>query len=67
MASIIHKYKYLGKKILRRNEIPVLNLYDSIPKVDAVIVMDILNFGKIQKQINEKMKTKVLLVTELGK
>lgn len=66
-TSIIHKYKYLGKKIFRRNEIPVLNLYDNIPKVDAVLVMDILNFGKIKKQINKKMKTKVLLVTELGK
>ena len=64
---IIHRYKYLGKRILRRNEIPVLNLYDSIPKVDAVIVTDILNFGKIKKQINKKLKTHVILVTELGK
>lgn len=66
-TSIIHKCKYLGKKILRRHEIPVLNLYDSIPNVDAVLVADILNFGKIKRQINKKLKTKVILVTELGK
>lgn len=66
-TSIIHKCKYLGKRILRRNEVPVLNLYDSIPKVDAVLVTDILNFGKIKKQINKKLKTKVILVTDLGK
>lgn len=66
-TSIIHKCKYLGKRILRRNEVPVLNLYDSFPKVDAVLVTDILNFGKIKKQINKKLKTKVILVTELGK
>lgn len=64
---IVHKCKYIGKKIIRRNEIPVLNLYDSIPKVDAILVTDVLNFGKIKKQINKNQKTKVILVTELGK
>lgn len=63
---IIHRCKYLGKRILRKDEIPVLNLYDSIPKVDAVLVTDIMHFGKIKKQINEKLKTKVILITELG-
>ena len=62
----IHRCKYLGKRILRKDEIPVLNLYDSIPKVDAVLVTDIMHFGKIKKQINEKLKTKVILITELG-
>lgn len=64
---IVHKGKYIGKKILRRNEIPVLNFYDSIPKVDAILLVDIMNFGKIKKEIAKKIKTKVILVTELGK
>ena len=64
---IVHKCKYVGKKILRKNEVPVLNLYDSIPHVDAILVTDIMNFAKIKKEINKKIKTKVILVTELGK
>ena len=64
-STFIHLNKYRLKKILRKNEIPVLNHYDKLPKTDIIIVTDILNFEKIKKQVPCKIAKKMVLITEL--
>lgn len=63
--AIIHLFKYRLKKFLRKNEIPVLNHYDKLPKTDIIIVIDILNFEKIKKQAPLNIAKRMVLITEL--
>jgi len=58
-------FKYLVKLTLNRDTIPVLNYNDKKPKVDAIIVFDSYNYSKIKKEVENKLKVKTYLITEM--
>jgi len=62
---LLHKNKYILKKILRPKQVPVLNYYDKLPNVDAIIVTDLMNFSKIKTNLKKITKQKVILITDL--
>lgn len=62
---IIHQLKYVIKKRIRKEKVPILNYYDRLPNVDAIIVTDITNFDRIKKEIKEKIHKEAILITEI--
>lgn len=61
------KLKYIIKKTIKREKIPVISIYDKLPKVDAIIVTDIMNYSKIKKELSKVTNINIILITELGK
>ncbi|MHC1732030.1 MAG: methyltransferase domain-containing protein [Bacteroidales bacterium] len=59
--------KFILKSILHKKEQPlILNRYDKLPQVDAIIISDYPHFGEIKRQLVDRPYKNLLSLTELA-